>query len=81
MFIGFKLDLADRKWGRSRFSRSPIDRKTADQVNERPIKMIEGDDNPDLMELKRRIKGMVEAEYGHDTVHDVLITMTYLQPF
>ncbi len=82
MFIGFKLDLADPEVGTKLDAAGPqLTERMLIEVNEHPIKLIEGTNNPDLMELKRRIKGMVESEYGHDTVHDVLITMTYLQPF
>ncbi len=82
MFLGFKLDLIDAGVGAKLDYAGPqLTERLLIEVNERPIKMIEGTNNPDLIELKKRVKAMVEAEYGHDTVNDVLITMTYLQPF
>jgi len=82
MFLGLKLDLVEESTGTKLDSAGPqLTERLLIEFNERPIQMVEGSQNPDLAEVKKRVKTMLEHEFGEDTINDVLITMTFLQPF
>ncbi len=82
MFLGLKLDLVEESTGTKLDAAGPqLTEKLLVEFNEHPIQMVEGTQNPDLVEVKKRVKTILEHEFGQDTINDVLITMTFLQPF
>ena len=82
MFIGLKLDLLVAGAGEKLDAAGPaLAERLLIEMNEHPMRMVEGTNNPDLGDVKRRVKDMLEEEIGKDKINDVLITMTYLQPF
>lgn len=82
LFLGLKLDMAQVEAGNKIDEEgAALTEKLLIELTERPIKMVEGTTNPDLVEVKQRLKTLLENEIGKDSINDVLITMTFLQPF